>query len=164
MAADALVSEYGGSYREGFKGLYAEVFINGAKHYVLKPQTYMNLSGECVQPFSAFYKIPVQDIVVVHDDLDMEFGKMKIRRGGSSGGHNGIKSIIQMMGTDDFIRLKLGIGKDRRKETVGHVLGSFTPEETEKLRELMYNSVKALISIAQDGLLKAMNAYNNRSV
>jgi PTH1 family peptidyl-tRNA hydrolase len=164
MAADALVSEFGGSFKEGFKGLYAEVFINGVKHFVLKPQTYMNLSGESVQPFCAFYKIPVQDIVVVHDDLDMEFGKLKIRKGGSSGGHNGIKSIVQHMGTEDFTRVKIGIGKDRRKEVVGHVLGRFAPDEAEKLDELINFSVKAIVSIVNDGLLKAMNAYNNRNI
>jgi len=164
MSVDALVKEHGSSFKEGFKGLYTEIFIDGAKHFVLKPQTYMNLSGESVQPFCAFYKIPVQDIVVVHDDLDMEFGKIKIRKGGSSGGHNGIKSIVQHMGSEDFIRVKIGIGKDRKKEVVGHVLGRFAPDEAEKLDELIDFSVKTIVSIVKDGLLKAMNAYNNRNI
>lgn len=164
LSADAVVSEYGGGWSKGFKGEYAEVFINGTKHYVLKPQTYMNLSGESVQPMCAYYRIQPEDVVVIHDDMDIEFGRMKIKKGGSSGGHNGIKSITLHLGTENYIRIKMGIGKDVKKESIGHVLGKFSQEETEKLDEFINFSVKAVVSIASDGLLKAMNAYNNKNV
>lgn len=160
MAADALVSEYSGTWSKGFKGEYSEIFINGKKVFVLKPQTFMNLSGESVQPFCAFYKIALEDIVVVHDDMDMEFTRLKIRNGGSSGGHNGIKSIVQHLGTEKFPRVKMGIGKDLKKETIGHVLGKFSPDEAEKLDEFVKSSVKAIVSIVNDGLTKAMNEHN----
>lgn len=164
MAASALVSEYGGSWTKGFKGEYSEIFINGKKTFVLKPATFMNLSGESVQPFCAYYKIAPEDVVVAHDDMDMDFGKLKIKTGGSSGGHNGIKSITLHLGTENYIRLKMGIGKNIKKESIGHVLGKFSQEETEKLDEFINISVKAIVSIVNEGLLKAMNAYNNRNV
>lgn len=164
MVADYLADKLGGSFRDGFKGQFCDVTIDGSKHFLLKPMTYMNLSGESVQPLCAFYKIPLQDVIAVHDDLDMDFGKLKIRRGGSSGGHNGIKSIVQHMGGEDFPRVKMGIGKDMRKETVGHVLGKFAPDEAEKLDHFIKLAAEAAVCIAKEGLQKAMNGYNNRCV
>lgn len=164
MVVDHIAASLSGTWSKGYKGEYSEVFVGGRKHYLLKPQTFMNLSGESVQPFCAFYKIPSTEIAVIHDDLDMEFGKLKMRRNGSSGGHNGIKSIIQMLGTEDFMRVKLGIGHDRRKETVGHVLGRFQGEEADKLDEFIQLGAKAALCIAEDGIGKAMNTYNNRCV
>lgn len=164
MSADAIVSEYGGTWTKGFKGEYAEVFINGGKHYVLKPQTYMNLSGESVQPLCAYYKIDAEDVIVVHDDMDIEYGRLKLKKGGSSGGHNGIKSITLHLGTESYVRVKMGIGKNIKKESIGHVLGKFSPDEAEKLDEFINISVKAIVSIVNDGILKAMNAYNNKNV
>lgn len=164
MVADALASEFSASWSKGYKGEYAEIFIGGKKHFILKPQTFMNLSGESVQPFCAFYKIPATDIVVVHDDLDMDYGKVKIKKGGSSGGHNGIKSIIQQMGTEDFVHVKMGIGKNYHSETIGHVLGKFHGEEADKLDEFIRLGVKTVTAIAGEGMLKAMSEYNNRTV
>jgi len=133
MVADRLAYDNSASFKEGFKGVYAEFFMDGEKHYILKPFTYMNLSGESVQPLAAYYKIDVEDIIAVHDDMDIEFGRMKLKKGGNDGGHKGIRSMIQMLGDKDFVRLKMGIGKDGLRDTIGHVLGKFSPEEAENL-------------------------------
>jgi PTH1 family peptidyl-tRNA hydrolase len=164
MVADELCSEFSATFSDGFKGEYAQFFLDGEKHYVLKPKTYMNLSGESVQPLAAYFKIPVEDIIVVHDDLDIEYGRIKIKNGGNAGGHNGIKSIIQHLGEKSFLRLKMGIGKDNKKETVGHVLGKFSPEESEKLDEFIKIGVKAVVCCIKEGMRPAMNKFNNVSV
>lgn len=162
MVADKLASEYSASFSKGFKGEYAEFFLNGEKHYILKPYTFMNLSGESVQPLAAYYKIDAEDIIAIHDDMDIEFGRLKLKKGGKDGGHKGIRSMIQMLGESDFIRLKMGIGKDSRKDTVGHVLGKFSGEETEKLDEFIDNGVKAVVCCIKDGVRSAMNVFNTK--
>ncbi|ADD66877.1 peptidyl-tRNA hydrolase [Denitrovibrio acetiphilus DSM 12809] len=162
LVADKLASENSASFSKGFKGEYAEFFMDGGKHYILKPYTYMNLSGESVQPLAAYYKIPVEDIIAVHDDLDIEFGRLKLKKGGNDGGHKGIRSMAQMLGDKDFIRLKMGIGKDGRRDTIGHVLGKFSPQESEKLDEFIDIGVKAVVCCIKEGLRPAMNVFNTR--
>ncbi|MGD9809048.1 MAG: aminoacyl-tRNA hydrolase [Deferribacterales bacterium] len=162
MVADRLAYEYSASFKEGFKGIYAEFFLNGEKHYILKPFTYMNLSGESVQPLAAYYKIDVEDIIAVHDEMDIEFGRMKLKKGGNDGGHKGIRSMIQMLGDKDFVRLKMGIGKDGLRDTVGHVLGKFSPEEAEKLDEFIDIGVKAVVCCINEGVRPAMNSFNSK--
>jgi PTH1 family peptidyl-tRNA hydrolase len=160
MVADRLAERYNSVYKDGFKAHWAE-FREGDKHFILKPMTYMNLSGQSVSPFMSYYKIDPENLIVIQDDLDMEFGKIKFRKDGSSGGHNGIKSIIELLGTDKFARLKMGIGKSRGG-TVGHVLGKFeNEEELEKFVELGTDAVEALV---KNGLKTAMNTFNNKSI
>ncbi len=161
MVADRLAERFGTGFKDGFKGLWGE-FRTDEKHFILKPMTYMNLSGQSVAPFMSFYKIEAESLIVIQDDLDMEFGRIKFRKDGSSGGHNGIKSIIELIGTDKFVRLKMGIGKSRRGETVGHVLGKFESDaELDKFIELGTDAAEALV---RNGLKSAMNSYNNKSV
>ncbi|XOB66041.1 aminoacyl-tRNA hydrolase [Deferribacteres bacterium DY0037] len=162
LVADKLASENSASFSKGFKGEYAEFFMDGGKHYILKPYTYMNLSGESVQPLAAYYKIPVEDIIAVHDDLDIEFGRLKLKKGGNDGGHKGIRSMAQMLGDKDFIRLKMGIGKDGRRDTIGHVLGKFSPQESEKLDEFIDIGVKAVVCCIKEGIRPAMNVFNTK--
>jgi len=165
MVIDELGSRYNADFREGYKGLYSSVIIEGEKVFLLKPMTYMNLSGESVAMLANFYKIEPEDIFVVHDDLDIEYGRIKLKKGGNSGGHNGIKSIISQTGSKDFIRLKCGIGKnDGGKDTTSHVLGKFKPEEKEKLEEYVNNCCDALVSCIKHGLRDAMNRFNNKSI
>ncbi|GAB1536426.1 aminoacyl-tRNA hydrolase [Geovibrio sp. ADMFC3] len=161
MVADKLAERYNSGFKDGFKGLWGE-FRADEKHFILKPMTYMNLSGQSVVPFMSFYKIEPESLLVIQDDLDMEFGRIKFRNGGSSGGHNGIKSIIELLGTDKFVRLKMGIGKSRSGGTVGHVLGRFEDkEQLEKFVELGTDSAEAFV---KGGLKSAMNTYNNKSI
>lgn len=162
LVADKLAGEYSCTFSKGFRGEYAEFFLNGQKHWILKPHTYMNLSGESVQLLAAYYKVEPENIIAVHDDMDIEYGRVKIRKGGNDGGHKGIRSMIQMLGDPSFIRIKMGIGKDSRKDTIGHVLGKFSPEEAEKLDELIDIGVKAVVSCINEGVKAAMNSFNTR--
>ncbi|WP_125154114.1 aminoacyl-tRNA hydrolase [Clostridium rectalis] len=143
-----------------FKGVYGEGNINGEKVILLKPQTYMNLSGESLREIVQFYKIPSNDIIVIYDDVDLEVGRLRIRTKGSSGGHNGIKSIIANLGTDEFIRARIGIGKAER-DMVSHVLGKFIPEDREKLNQCFEVVRKSVEIIIKETPEKAMNKFNN---
>lgn len=131
MAIDAIADKHGfADFREKSKGLLTEGRLGTQKVFLLKPMTYMNLSGESVQPLAAFYKIPPENVFVFHDELDLVEAKIKVKKGGGNAGHNGLKSISQRMGTDDYWRVRLGIGHpgDRSRVT-SHVLGNFTADE-----------------------------------
>ncbi len=118
-----------------FDGDFVVSNINDQKVIFIKPTTLMNLSGKCVGPISKFYKIKPEDIIVIHDDLDLSPGQFKIRTSGSAGGHNGLKSIISDIGSEDFIRFKIGIGHPTNKDVVGHVLGKITEQEAKLLKK-----------------------------
>ena len=119
-----------------FKGMFGEGFIKGQKVILLKPTTYMNLSGESIREVINFYKIDNNKIIVIYDDISLEIGKLRIREKGSAGGHNGIKSIIANMGTDVFPRIKIGVGQPKG-DLVSHVLGRFNKDEEEDLKEVI---------------------------
>lgn len=131
MAVDAIADKYGFSaWKDKNKGLYAEGRIGTQKIFLCKPQTFMNLSGEAIQPIAAFYKIPPENIFIFHDELDLSAGVVKVKKGGGNAGHNGLKSTSQMMGTDEYYRVRLGIGHPGDKSRVsGYVLGNFREEE-----------------------------------
>ena len=147
-----------------FNGLYAKININGEDIIFLKPLSYMNLSGEVILKFVKYYKILPENILVIHDDLDMELAKIKLKDGGSSGGHNGLKNIILNLKTEEFKRLKVGIGKNLNIETAVYVLSKFTNQEEEKINNLN----ETIISILNDYLnLKfpdLMSKYNNNKL
>ena len=148
--------------KKKFDGLYNEVNINNEKVILLKPQTYMNLSGESIIKFVNFYKINIEDILIINDDLDLDFGRIRLRMNGSSGGHNGLKNIILHLGTTDFKRLKVGISNNKLIDTKDYVLGKFKKEEKETLdtlKELINNILTDFISMDFD---KLMCKYNNR--
>ena len=132
--------------RQKFKGVYGEGFINGEKVILLKPTTYMNLSGESIREVVDFYKLTCEDIVVIYDDISLDVGRLRIREKGSAGGHNGIKSIIAHLGTDVFPRIKVGVGQPN-VDLVNYVLGKFTDEEMEVLSESIDASTKAVSEI-----------------
>ncbi len=136
-------------FREKFQGLIGEAYVKDEKVFLLKPQTYMNLSGNSIAEVINFYKLdPKEDLIVIYDDMDLDLGRIKIKKKGSAGGHNGIKSIISHLG-EEFIRVKCGIGKAKsREETVNFVLGKFSKEERDLADELIEKAVKASVSLA----------------
>lgn len=145
--------------RQKFKGMCGEGFINGEKVILLKPSTYMNLSGESVREVVDFYKLSNEDLVVIYDDISLDVGRLRIREKGSAGGHNGIKSIIAHLGTDIFPRIKVGVGQPN-VDLVNYVLGKFTKEEMEVLSESIDASTKAVREILSSDVKTAMNIYN----
>ncbi|VYT98244.1 aminoacyl-tRNA hydrolase [Clostridium tertium] len=145
--------------RVKFKGVIGEGFIGGEKVILLKPTTYMNLSGESVREAMSFYKLSEEDIVIIYDDISLEIGKLRIREKGSAGGHNGIKSIISNINTDVFPRIKIGVGQPTG-DLVSHVLGKFSKEEAEDLKEVIEVSSKAVEIIIKSGTKDAMNELN----
>ena len=131
------------------------------KFFLAKPLTYMNDSGNAVASISAYYQIEPDHIVVIHDDMDLEFGRIKVKAGGSAGGHNGIKSLIAHMGTQEFPRLRFGIGQPRGKgEMIGHVLGKFRPEERELLDVMLGKAEDAVLYTMEHGITRAGNIFN----
>ncbi|MCD8391462.1 MAG: aminoacyl-tRNA hydrolase [Firmicutes bacterium] len=145
-----------------FKGLYGEGRIAGEKVYLIKPQTYMNLSGECVGEFAAFYKIPPENIIVINDDISLETGRIRVRAKGSAGGHNGLKSIIAHLGSDAFLRVKMGVGANKRGDLADYVLGRFPKEEIEIMEKAIINADAAVEKIIKNGVEAAMNKYNGK--
>ena len=149
-----------------FQGLFAEgVAPGGKKIRLLKPLTYMNRSGQSVRAVTDWYKLEPQSVLVIYDDMDLPVGRLRIRFTGSAGGHNGMKSIISHLGSKDFPRLRIGIGKSGvEKQTISHVLGKFAPDESKIIEEVLYVSVKAIELGIKEGIEQSMNRYNGFSV
>lgn len=143
-----------------FKGLLGEGRYNNKKIFLLKPMTYVNLSGESVLEITNFYKIPFENIIVVYDDISLDTGRIRIRKKGSSGGHNGMKSIIKNLGSDKFPRVKVGIGSPKHG-LVPHVLGKFGKEDRILVDKAIKASSHALITLIDEGIEIAMTQYNN---
>ena len=142
-----------------FKGVFGEGFIEGKKVILLKPTTYMNLSGESIREVINFYKISNEEVIVIYDDISLEVGRLRIREKGSHGGHNGIKSIIANLGTDVFPRVKIGVGAPKGN-LVSHVLGKFSEDEIEVLRETIKASSDAVSIMMKADTKEAMNKLN----
>ena len=141
---------------------------NGSvKVLLMKPQTYMNESGRAVGEAARFYKIAVADVLLIHDELDLPFGRLQLKAGGGSGGHNGLKSTVQCLGEDGFIRLRLGIGKPQgpnaKERVAGYVLSNFDDGESRQLDELLAQAADAAETWVRDGLATAMNRFNKRA-
>ena len=159
---DELSSEYSIDVNKGkFKGVYGEGRINNERVILLKPLTYMNLSGESVKAVSDFYKIPVEDIIIIYDDISLPVGGLRIREKGSAGGHNGIKSIIAHLKTDEFPRIKVGVGsKPEGGDLVNHVLGHFSKDDAVLMSDSEKRAAHAAAAIIKSGPREAMNEYN----
>ncbi len=145
-----------------YQGLYAQVNYNGGKLFLLKPQTYMNLSGRSVLQLSAYFNIPPQRIIVMLDDISLEPGRLRVRANGSAGGHNGIKSIIQEVGSQEFPRVKIGVGAKPHPnfELADWVLSAFTAQEEKALAVSLENAAKAALTIIDHGVPEAANRFN----
>ena len=146
-----------------FKGLYTSEQINGEKVIFLKPQTYMNASGESVIEFKNFYKIPNENIIVVYDDIDLKPGTIRIRKSGGPGTHNGMKSVVNCLNTENFIRVRVGIGTPEYKnDLINYVIGAISKEDEKPLEEGINEAAKAVLEILKSGIDIAMNKYNTR--
>lgn len=146
-----------------FKGEYGKGTIAGENVILLKPLTFMNLSGESIREVMNFYKIPSENIIVIYDDISLEVGTLRIRRKGSAGGHNGIKDIIKNLSTDVFPRIKVGVGQPQG-DLVSHVLGKFSKEDREIINKIFDVCSNVVESIIKDGLDVSMNKFNNFKV
>ena len=163
LAIDRLAEKLGCKIDKGkFQGLYGQANYGGNKLYLLKPMTYMNLSGRSVVQLSAFFRIPPQNIIVLFDDISLEPGRLRIRADGSAGGHNGIKSIIAEIGSQDFPRVKIGVGGKAHPDQnlADHVLSGFSVSEEKALSSALDRAVDAALCIMDRGVPETSNRYN----
>lgn len=145
-----------------FNGLCGETLINGEKVLFLKPQSYINLSGEVIRKFVDFYKISIEDILIIHDDLDLAVGTYKIKQKGSSGGHNGLKNIELHLGTQEYKRIKIGISNNKNIDTKDYVLGKLSKEENEALLQVQNKVLSILDDYFKISFSELMAKYNHR--
>lgn len=170
-AVDALAKVWQISMAENrkFQGFFGEGVAAGrVKIRLLKPTTYMNNSGQAIRAVTDWYKLPPESVLVIYDDMDLPVGRLRLRLSGSAGGQNGMKSAIAHLGTQTFPRLRIGIGSargsDRQGDAIGHVLGRFSPQESEVIAEVLHLVVGAVELSLKQGVDKAMSLYNNRTV
>lgn len=164
LAMDLLAIEEGFDIKKlKHHALVSDVTINGKRCLVMKPQTMMNNSGEAIGEAAKFYKIPNENIIIVYDDISLDVGQTRIRRKGSAGGHNGIKSIIAHLGAENFPRVKIGVGKKPNPEydLISWVLGRFPKEQEPDLKSALENTTKAIRLMVNDEIDQAMNLYNS---
>ena len=162
LAADALEKRTGVKFNKlKYRALTGEVTLGGQRVLVVKPQTYMNLSGEAVKLAGGFYKIPPERILVLYDDVSLPLGKLRIRASGSAGGHNGIKNIIAHLGTDAFPRIKVGVGATQQEDgLVDWVIGSFTAAERKVVDAAIDKALDAAECVIEKGVSEAQNRFN----
>jgi PTH1 family peptidyl-tRNA hydrolase len=163
MVVDELARRYGGSFRGKFSGELAEVRADGMRVALLKPQTFMNLSGRSVGAAVRFFKLPAERLLVVHDEVDLELGRLQARAGGGLAGHNGLRSVGQHLGTQDFLRLRVGVGRPERGDPRPVADWVLTPfDEHVDVDALVARAADAAESIVRDGLEPAQRAFNER--
>jgi PTH1 family peptidyl-tRNA hydrolase len=150
--------------RKRYSGLYGEGSWHGEHLLLLKPQTFMNLSGRSVAEATRFHKLSLKDMVVIHDDLDIPFGSVKIKEGGGHAGHNGLRSLAAELGGGGFVRIRVGISRPLYGDAADYVLSSFSKDELGQLPRLIDNVVSLLALYIREGLGKAMTFYNNRDL
>ncbi|MBQ9517068.1 MAG: aminoacyl-tRNA hydrolase [Eubacterium sp.] len=164
MAIDLLAKKHGFAFKKAkFQALIADETIDGTRCLFMKPQTMMNLSGEAIIDAANYYNIPDENIIIIYDDVSLDVGKVRCRRKGSAGGHNGIKSIISCLGSEDFPRVKIGVGKKPTGDydMVKWVLGEFPKDKQSDLDKALEDAVGATEAIITDGIDSAMNKYNS---
>ncbi|HEY5587063.1 MAG TPA: aminoacyl-tRNA hydrolase [Ruminiclostridium sp.] len=148
--------------RIGFKSVYGEGEIEGTRTILLKPQTFMNLSGESVRDIVAWYKMPLERVIIIYDDIDLDLSKIRVKPKGSAGTHNGMKSIIYQLQADEFPRIRIGIGRPPEKwDLADYVLSKFPKADREIIDQSIEKASEAAIMIAKSGPEKAMNNFNN---
>jgi PTH1 family peptidyl-tRNA hydrolase len=161
MVLDELARREGGSWRSKFSGQLSETRLDGARLALVKPETYMNESGKSIAAAARFFKAPVDAVLVVHDDVDLEEGRLQARLGGGLAGHNGLRSIAQGLGSHEFLRLRIGVGRPGRgdrRSVADYVLAPFEPETD--VDALVERSADAVETIVRDGLKAAQQRYN----
>ena len=161
MVLDELARREGGSWRSKFSGQLSETRLDGARLALVKPETYMNESGKSIAAAARFFKAPVDAVLVVHDDVDLEEGRLQAKLGGGLAGHNGLRSIVQALGSQEFLRLRIGVGRPGRgdrRSVADYVLAPFEPETD--VDALVERSADAVETIVRDGLTAAQQRYN----
>jgi peptidyl-tRNA hydrolase, PTH1 family len=161
MVVDELARRHDGSFRSKFSGQLSEIRLGDLRLGLLKPETYMNLSGDSLGAAARFYKVPLDSIAVVHDDVDLEAGRLQVRLGGGLGGHNGLKSVKQGLGSDDFLRTRVGVGRPGRgdrRPIADYVLSPFAAEDDADA--LVARAADAVETLARDGLEEAQRRFN----
>ncbi len=161
MVVDELATRHDGSFRSKFSGQLAEIRVDDLRLGLLKPETYMNLSGSSLGAAARFYKVPLDSIAVVHDDVDLESGRLQVRLGGGLAGHNGLRSIKQAFGSADFLRTRVGVGRPGRgdrRPVADYVLSPFAPEDDADA--LVARAADAVETLAREGLEEAQRRYN----
>ena len=161
MVVDELARRHDGSFRSKFSGKLAEIRLDGLRLGLLKPETYMNLSGSSLGAAARFYKVPLESIAVVHDEVDLEPGRIQVRLGGGLAGHNGLRSIKQAFGSAEFLRVRLGVGRPGRgdrRPVADYVLSPFRPEDDAEA--LVGRAADAVETLARDGLDEAQRQFN----
>lgn len=151
------------SRRERFQAEIVEATDDQARLVLVKPLTMMNRSGQAVAQLARWYRCEPEQLLVVYDDLDLPFGRLRLRRGGGAGGHNGVSSVIQQLGVSDFHRLRIGIGRPPSGNAVGYVLSRFSAEEAQRVPEIIDQACDAILCWRRDGIEQAMNVYNRES-
>jgi PTH1 family peptidyl-tRNA hydrolase len=163
LVADELARRHGGSFRSKFSGELAEVRLDGLRLALLKPQTFMNESGRSVGAAARFYKVEPEGLVAVHDEVDLEPGRLQVRLGGGLAGHNGLRSVAHHVGTPDFLRLRVGVGRPERgdpRPVADFVLSAFPPEFD--VEELVGHAADAVEALAREGLEDTQQKFNER--
>ena len=161
LVADEFAATHGIDVRKiKHKALVGEGRIGGEKVLVVKPQTYMNLSGESLREVMSYYDVPMENLIVIYDDMDLETGALRIRKKGSSGSHNGMKSVIYQLQSDEFPRVRIGIGSPSRDDWKDYVTGQVTEKEAPELAKAVKKAAAALECIITDGIDIAMNQFN----
>lgn len=151
------------NWKSKFKGLYAQADFHGDKFYFLKPETYMNLSGESVRPLIDFFKITPKEVLVLHDELDLPLGTITFKKGGGLAGHNGLKSLAEHLGTNDFYRLRMGIGRPPHGDVSNWVLSGFHGDENIIVDRVLEGTVEALMTLFKSGYERAANQYSRKN-
>lgn len=150
--------------KKAFSGLYSETSYWGERLHLLKPQTFMNLSGRSVSPALHYHKLSLDDLIVIHDDLDIPFGQIKLKIGGGHGGHNGLRSLLQELGSGEFTRIRVGIDRSKFGDSADYVLSPFSKNEMAVLSDLLDRIVDSIEMLITEGLPKAMSIYNNKDL
>src|SRR6476661_2401410 len=161
MVVDELARRHDGSYRSKFDGQLSEVRLDGLRLALLKPETYMNVSGKSISAAGRFFKVEPESLLIVHDDVDLEAGRLQARAGGGLAGHNGLRSIASALGTQDFLRLRVGVGRPGRgdrRPVADYVLSPFSPDED--VDGLISRAADAVETIARDGVEPAQQRFN----
>ena len=149
--------------RKTFSSFAGEWSYGANRLILIKPQTFMNLSGKAVMQALRFYKLPMTQLIVVHDELDIPFGSVRLKQNGGHGGHNGLRSIMELLGNGDFIRLRIGIGRPPHEDTVSYVLGNIPPDQMEQLPRILDGGLDMLEMMVSEGIPKAMSLNNSRN-
>jgi PTH1 family peptidyl-tRNA hydrolase len=148
-----------------FHGLLGQGRFGGRPVILVQPETFMNLSGECVGAAARFFRVPAEDLCALHDDVDLPFGRLQVKAGGGHGGHNGVRSVIEHLGSNAFRRIRIGVGRppDSRIPTADYVLSDFYPEEARVLEEVLWRVADAVEVWLREGVQAAMNRFNGRA-